>query len=245
MASFKDKCLKLFGTSDIYGVLGLERTATDKEIDKAYHKFSLLEHPFCVEESNKATATEKFKILGKIHSVLQNKEKRKSYDDCGEINEENESTCNWMKYWMSTLKKNEIEVTDTDLRTGDIKKASVSSKDNKDLIVEVPFSNCTSEVTILEIVGKMIHDECSRFFNNSIHKKTRRMNGYEREKIITEKNYKKAQEEEIKRIVEKCLKDFANLILNIQANKSVDTKQNFFEDAAKTLPPNKRPKPRK
>jgi DnaJ family protein C protein 9 len=43
----------------------------------------LLVHPDRVEEEDKIEATEKFKVLGKIHSILSDKEKRAIYDDSG------------------------------------------------------------------------------------------------------------------------------------------------------------------
>lgn len=52
-------------------------------VRKAYHKLSLSCHPDRVEESKKLDATEKFKILGKVHSILSDKEKRSVYNETG------------------------------------------------------------------------------------------------------------------------------------------------------------------
>jgi DnaJ family protein C protein 9 len=52
-------------------------------VQKAYHKLSLLVHPDRVEEKEKIEATEKFKVLGKIHSILSDKDKRAIYDESG------------------------------------------------------------------------------------------------------------------------------------------------------------------
>ena len=54
-------------------------------VRKAYHKISLLVHPDRVEESEKLEATEKFKVLGKIHSILSDKEKKAIYDESGKF----------------------------------------------------------------------------------------------------------------------------------------------------------------
>jgi DnaJ family protein C protein 9 len=43
----------------------------------------LLVHPDRVEEKEKVEATEKFKVLGKIHSILSDKEKKAIYDESG------------------------------------------------------------------------------------------------------------------------------------------------------------------
>lgn len=73
---------------------------------KAYHKLSLLVHPDRVEESIKAEATEKFKVLGRIHSILSDSEKRKIYDESGQYDEESEEVImrNWADYWKTLFK---------------------------------------------------------------------------------------------------------------------------------------------
>jgi len=43
----------------------------------------LLVHPDRVEEKKKVEATEKFKVLGRIHSILSDNEKRAIYDESG------------------------------------------------------------------------------------------------------------------------------------------------------------------
>lgn len=52
-------------------------------VKRAYHRWSLLIHPDRVPEEQKAEATEKFKVISAIHSVLSNKAKRESYDKTG------------------------------------------------------------------------------------------------------------------------------------------------------------------
>ncbi|KAJ8950900.1 hypothetical protein NQ314_007757 [Rhamnusium bicolor] len=76
---------------------------------KAYHRLSLLVHPDRVEQDQKKIATEKFQVLGKIHSILQDKNKRKLYDDFDEFDEEVDSSFNWMDYWRSMFKKIEMK----------------------------------------------------------------------------------------------------------------------------------------
>lgn len=161
---------------------------------------SLLVHPDRVDEDEKVTATEKFKALGKIHSILQDNEKRKLYDDVGEFDDEVDSSFNWFDYWRNMFKKIDIEDIDkhkeeyigseTELR--DIKKAYVSSKGNMNKILElVPFSNCDNEPRYIEIVKKMVEDgEVERyetFFNERKQKKMRRRKKWEKEKEEAEK----------------------------------------------------------
>ena len=50
---------------------------------KGYHKTSLKCHPDRVGEENKIDATKKFQTLGKVYSVLSDKEARAVYDETG------------------------------------------------------------------------------------------------------------------------------------------------------------------
>ncbi|RZC37004.1 J domain-containing protein [Asbolus verrucosus] len=249
MASFKSLCEEYFGTNDLYEVLGIERTASNKEIKKAYHKLSLLVHPDRVDESQKTVATEKFKVLGKIHSVLQDKDKRKCYDDCGEIDEENDSSFNWMEYWRAIFKKIDIkdienyekEYIGSDVELRDIKKAYVGTKGNMDLVLEmVPFSNCDSEPRIQEIVRNMIDngevEEYPGFFNESKQKKTRRRNKWEEEKKVAEMIDRRALEQEIEMNKEKRLKGFADLIANIESKYGGNAKRKSLTNGPKSTP---------
>lgn len=152
-------------------------------------------HPDRVNEEQKTIATEKFKALGKIHSILQDDDKRKLYDDVGEFDDEMDSSFNWRDYWRNMFKKIDIkdienykeEYIGSDTEIRDIKKAYISSKGNMDIILEmVPFSNCDNEPRYIEIVEKLVNDgEVERydtFFNENKRKKMRRRRKYEKEK---------------------------------------------------------------
>ena len=65
---------------DFYEILGVEKTATDDQIKKAYRKLALKLHP----DKNKApNAEEAFKMVGKAYGCLSDASKRKSYDMFG------------------------------------------------------------------------------------------------------------------------------------------------------------------
>ena len=66
---------------DYYSVLGVPRTAADKEIKKAYRKLARKWHPD-VNPGNKE-AEARFKELSEAYEVLGNSEKRKQYDRFG------------------------------------------------------------------------------------------------------------------------------------------------------------------
>jgi molecular chaperone DnaJ len=67
---------------DYYTVLGISRTATEKEIKAAYRKLARKYHPD-VNPGNKA-AEEKFKEINQAYEVISDVEKRKKYDQFGE-----------------------------------------------------------------------------------------------------------------------------------------------------------------
>ncbi|MCC6766237.1 MAG: molecular chaperone DnaJ [Deltaproteobacteria bacterium] len=69
-------------TRDLYGELGVKRSATADEIKKAYRKLARKHHPD-VNPGNRE-AEERFKRISFAHDVLSDAEKRKVYDEFGE-----------------------------------------------------------------------------------------------------------------------------------------------------------------
>jgi len=200
MSDLLDKCEEYFGTRDLYEVLKISSTSSIKEVKKAYYKLSLLVHPDRVEDGKKEIATEKFKLLGKIHSILQDSDKRKIYDESGTFDEENYSVTNWMNYWRNLFKKISTEDIEnykkeyigSETEKYDIKRAYVGTKGDMDRILEmVPFSNCENEPRIINIVKDMVDtgevEEYSRFFNEPKQKKKQRQRKEEREKQKAER----------------------------------------------------------
>jgi curved DNA-binding protein len=66
---------------DYYKILGLNRTADEAEIKKAYRKLAMKYHPDHAK-GDKA-AEEKFKKISEAYAVLSDKEKRQEYDTFG------------------------------------------------------------------------------------------------------------------------------------------------------------------
>src|SRR3954467_14774702 len=66
---------------DYYDVLGVPRSASEKEIRQAYRKLARQYHPD-LNPNDKQSET-RFKEIGQAYEVLSDAEKRKSYDRWG------------------------------------------------------------------------------------------------------------------------------------------------------------------
>lgn len=66
---------------DYYKILGINKTATDKEIKKAYRKLARKYHPDLNPDNKEAE--KKFKEINEANEVLSNSENRKKYDKYG------------------------------------------------------------------------------------------------------------------------------------------------------------------
>ena len=67
--------------TDYYKILGVEKTASETEIKKAYRKLAMKYHPD--HSKGDKSAEETFKKISEAYAVLSDKEKRKQYDTFG------------------------------------------------------------------------------------------------------------------------------------------------------------------
>lgn len=65
---------------DYYEILGVEKTATQADLKKAYRKLALKFHP---DHNKSADAEEKFKEINEAYQILSDEKKRQTYDQFG------------------------------------------------------------------------------------------------------------------------------------------------------------------
>lgn len=84
----------VFGHCDLYKVFGLESSADEQNINKSYKILALKYHP-----DRKGGDTVKFQAISAAHSILSNTEKKKLYDETGNL--ESEDTGDDFDFWKS------------------------------------------------------------------------------------------------------------------------------------------------
>ncbi|XP_066300601.1 dnaJ homolog subfamily C member 9-like [Branchiostoma lanceolatum] len=99
MPGLLQTCEELFDTRDLYKVIGVENTASEKEVKKGYYRMSMRFHPD--RNSDDEKSTEKFQALSKVYSILSDSGKRALYDESGETDDEADvdQDRDWTSYW--------------------------------------------------------------------------------------------------------------------------------------------------
>ncbi|KAG2649206.1 hypothetical protein PVAP13_1NG089100 [Panicum virgatum] len=120
------------GSKSLYEILGVEKTASQQEIKKAYYKLALRLHPD--KNPGDEEAKEKFQQLQKVISILGDAEKRALYDETGIADDDElvgEAADNLQEYFRTMYKK----VTEADIEEFEAKYRGSDSekKDLKDL----------------------------------------------------------------------------------------------------------------
>lgn len=198
MPKVLDVCEEYFGTRDIYELFEVPKDALPKDVKKAYYKLSLKVHPDRVSEEEKERATEKFKILSKLHQVLSDKDKRALYDEQGIIEDDDDDyeskLTNWLELWKKIFKPLTTEDIDnyqreyvgSELERNDIKKAYLSGRGCiNSMFNDVPFIQVKDEPRLQKIVRELIDagevPEYKIFTQEPAQKRNRRHKKYERE----------------------------------------------------------------
>ncbi|XP_055683543.1 J domain-containing protein CG6693 [Lutzomyia longipalpis] len=248
MPSTLELCEQYYGTRDVYKLLDIDKTAPLKDVKKAYYKLSLKVHPDRVPEDEKEEATEKFKILGKLHAVLSDPDKKKLYDENGVIDDDDEEgkLSTWLEMWKAIFKPISDEdignyqksYVGSELEKNDIKKAYLGGKGCINYMMSaVPFMSVEDEPRIIELVKEWIEagevPEYKVFTEEPKAKRSRRHKKYAKES---------QEAEEIKAKLAKEGNSLEQQILKRQADRGKQY-DNFFDQLMKKY--EEKPKGRK
>ena len=197
---FLEDCEKCFNTPVLYDILGVETNVSSSDLKKAFYKKSLEFHPDRKKGApDEEESTLKFQTLNKVYKFLSDEEKRKVYDETGEVEDtdaalfENDDL-DFMVFWRNLFPK----VTKKDImdfkakfkhseeEKEDLKKFYLKFEGNMDRIFEcLMFAEIADEERYHKIINEMIESKkvpaFKAFTNEPKKKKDARKRKYERE----------------------------------------------------------------
>uniref|UniRef100_A0AAV1UEQ4 J domain-containing protein n=1 Tax=Peronospora matthiolae TaxID=2874970 RepID=A0AAV1UEQ4_9STRA len=160
---------------DLYKALGVERSASDKAITRAYRKLALKYHPDKQkgDEASRAKATATFQAVSAIHSILSNKDTRAAYDESGTIqfddyDETSPSFQIWTQYFARVfpkvseeeIRRFEGEYRYSDEERRDVLAAYVKYKGEMPHILDtIMLSTDDDEARFVEMIEKAVENK--------------------------------------------------------------------------------------
>lgn len=156
---------------DLYSLLGVQKSANNTEIRKAYRRLVFLCHP----DKNKTDpdASSKFTNISRAYKILSNPESRKVYDETGEYDEENQGEINisdTLTYFRKIYSPKDIE---------SFEKKYVGSKDEEEDLINFYNENNGDIKTILEWIPFSKNEDIERYikiYEKLFKKKTLKKN---------------------------------------------------------------------
>jgi len=172
MPSLLASCEELFGSKDLYVVLGVEKTASGGQIKKAYHRASLKVHPDRVGEDDRELSTKKFQCVGAVYSVLSDTERRGLYDETGEVEDDvdplKDTDKDWEEYWrvlfpkvtLKDIEKFAEEFKNSEEERDEIKKAYLDAEGDMGQIIDsVMCATEEDEDRFRKIINELIESK--------------------------------------------------------------------------------------
>ena len=142
-------------SENLYSLLGLQKTASNSEIRKAYKRLVFLCHP----DKNKSdpNASTKFSNISRAYKILSNPASRKLYDETGEYDEENEGEIKiteTLNYFRKIYSPKDIE---------SFEKKYVNSKDEEEDLINFYNENGGDIKKILEWIPFSKNEDVQRY----------------------------------------------------------------------------------
>lgn len=125
----------------LYGILGLEPTATENEIKKSYYRLAKIYHP----DKNNGEKTEEFQQINYAYTILINPKTREEY-----LKLNNHDETNFIEFL--------IKITNNTISMDDITKLNIKIKDIVDIVV--------NNYNIKEFVKNLDFIQIFKMFNN-------------------------------------------------------------------------------
>ena len=156
---------------DLYSLLGVQKSANNTEIRKAYRRLVFLCHP----DKNKTDpdASSKFANISRAYKILSNPETKKIYDETGEYDEENQGEINiteTLTYFRKIYSPKDIEF---------FEKKYVGSKDEEEDLINFYNENGGDIKNILEWIPFSKNEDIERYikiYEKLFKKKTLKKN---------------------------------------------------------------------
>ena len=140
---------------NLYSLLGVEKTATNAEIKKAYRRLVFVYHP----DKNKTDpdAGSKFANITRAYKILSNPDSRRIYDETGDYDDEDEGKINiaeTLKYFRKIYSPKDIE---------SFHDKYINSKDEEEDLINFYNSNGGDIKKILEWIPYSTNDDVQRY----------------------------------------------------------------------------------
>ena len=140
---------------NLYSLLGVEKTATNAEIKKAYRRLVFVYHP----DKNKTDpdAGSKFANITRAYKILSNPDSRRIYDETGDYDDEDEGKINiaeTLNYFRKIYSPKDIE---------SFQSKYINSKDEEEDLINFYNSNNGDIKKILEWIPYSTNDDVERY----------------------------------------------------------------------------------
>ena len=140
---------------NLYSLLGVDKTATNAEIKKAYRRLVFVYHP----DKNKTDpdAGSKFANITRAYKILSNPDRRKIYDETGDYDDEDEGKINiaeTLNYFRKIYSPKDIE---------SFQKKYINSKDEEEDLINFYKSNDGDIKKILEWIPYSTNEDVQRY----------------------------------------------------------------------------------
>ena len=140
---------------NLYSLLGVDKTATNAEIKKAYRRLVFVYHP----DKNKTDpdAGSKFANITRAYKILSNPDSRRIYDETGDYDDEDEGKINiaeTLNYFRKIYSPKDIE---------SFHDKYINSKDEEEDLINFYNSNGGDIKKILEWIPYSTNDDVQRY----------------------------------------------------------------------------------